>query len=212
MLRAKSLQLCLTLCDPMYCNPPGSSVLGILQARILEWVAMPSSKGSSWPRDWTYISYILLHSQESSLPLAPPGKPSGKNTFGFIFYSNWCLHAKDPKNIHVDKGNWVYYLLKQRTPPHVRSHGDVYSFLCLYSTFVSSLLLDMITSHLFCCYIYVISMSHSVLVRYLFSVKLLMSVWEPHEYLKAVRPATSIYLSGKIISFSFSTLKKVLLC
>ena len=48
-MRAKSLQLCPTLCDPMDCSPPGSSVHGILQARILEWVAMPSSKGSSQP-------------------------------------------------------------------------------------------------------------------------------------------------------------------
>ena len=43
----KLLQLCLTLCDPMDCSPPGSSVQGILQARILEWVAMPSSRGYS---------------------------------------------------------------------------------------------------------------------------------------------------------------------
>ena len=48
---AKSLQLCLTLCNPMDCRPPGSSVHGILQARTLEWVAMPSSRGSSRPRD-----------------------------------------------------------------------------------------------------------------------------------------------------------------
>ena len=48
---AKSLQLCLTLCDPMDCRLPDSSVRGILQARILEWVAMPSSRGSSQPRD-----------------------------------------------------------------------------------------------------------------------------------------------------------------
>ena len=41
------------LCDPMDCSPPGSSVHGILQARILERVAMPSSRGSSRPRDWT---------------------------------------------------------------------------------------------------------------------------------------------------------------
>ena len=40
---AKLLQLCLTLCDPMHCSPPGSSLHGILQARILEWVAMPFS-------------------------------------------------------------------------------------------------------------------------------------------------------------------------
>ena len=43
----KSLQLCLTLCDSMDRTPPGSSVLGILQARILGWVATPSSRGSS---------------------------------------------------------------------------------------------------------------------------------------------------------------------
>ena len=43
-------QSCLTLCDPMDCSLPGSSVYGILQARTLEWVAMPSSKGSSQPR------------------------------------------------------------------------------------------------------------------------------------------------------------------
>ena len=53
---AKSLQLCLTLCDTMDCSPPGNSVHGILQARILEWVAMPFFRGSSWPRDWTHIS------------------------------------------------------------------------------------------------------------------------------------------------------------
>ena len=55
---AKSLQSCLTLCEPMDCSPPGSSVLGTLQARILEWVAMPSSRGSSWPRDRTHVSCI----------------------------------------------------------------------------------------------------------------------------------------------------------
>ena len=49
-------QLCPTLCDPMNCSPPGSSVHGILQARILEWVAMPSSRGSSQPRDQTQVS------------------------------------------------------------------------------------------------------------------------------------------------------------
>ena len=72
---AKSLQSCLTLCNPMDCSPPGSSVHGILQARILEWVAMPSSRGSSWPRDWICISYVL-HWQADSLPLIPPGKPN----------------------------------------------------------------------------------------------------------------------------------------
>ena len=51
-------QSCPTLSDPMNCSPPGSSVSGILQARILEWVAIPFSRGSSQPRDWTWVSCI----------------------------------------------------------------------------------------------------------------------------------------------------------
>ena len=46
------------LCNPMDCGPLGSSVHGILQARILDWVAMPSSRGSSQPRNQTYVSYV----------------------------------------------------------------------------------------------------------------------------------------------------------
>ena len=57
LVHAKLLQSCLTPCNPMDCSPPGPSVHGILQARILEWVAMPSSRGSSPPRDRTHISY-----------------------------------------------------------------------------------------------------------------------------------------------------------
>ena len=48
----------LTLCDPMDCSLPGSPVHGILQARILEWVAIPFSRGSSWLRDLTQVSCI----------------------------------------------------------------------------------------------------------------------------------------------------------
>ena len=47
----KVSESCLTLCDPRDCSPPGFSVHGILQARILEWVAIPFSRGSSQPRD-----------------------------------------------------------------------------------------------------------------------------------------------------------------
>ena len=52
------LQSCLTLCNPMDCSPPGSSVHRILQARILEWVAVSFSSGSSQPRDQTCVFYI----------------------------------------------------------------------------------------------------------------------------------------------------------
>ena len=62
-------QLCLTLSDPMDCGLPGSSVHGIFQARVLEWVAISFSRGSSWPRDWTQVSCIVgkcLYSQANS--------------------------------------------------------------------------------------------------------------------------------------------------
>ena len=71
-----SLQSGLTLCNPMNCSLPGSSVHWILQARMLEWVAMPSSRGSSRLRDWTYISYaacigrwVLNHQHHLGSPL-----------------------------------------------------------------------------------------------------------------------------------------------
>ena len=57
-MHAKSLQLSLTLCNPMDCSPPGSSVHRIHQAEILEWVAISFSKGSAWPRDQTCVSWV----------------------------------------------------------------------------------------------------------------------------------------------------------
>ena len=76
-----SPQSCPALCNPVDCT----SVHGILQARILEWITMPSSIGSSRPRDRTHISFCLLHWQASSLPLAPPGRPHGIYT-GLVIY------------------------------------------------------------------------------------------------------------------------------
>ena len=58
-MHTQSLQLCPTLCNPMNYSPPGSSVHGILQARVLEWVAMkPSFSGSSQSRDRIWVSHI----------------------------------------------------------------------------------------------------------------------------------------------------------
>ena len=76
-MRAKLLQSCPVLCNPMDCSLPGSLVHGILQARILEWVAMPSSRKSFQPRDQTLNSRLLcfLHWQAGSLSPAPLGKP-----------------------------------------------------------------------------------------------------------------------------------------
>ena len=51
-------QLCPAICDPMDCSLPGSSIHGILQARILEWIVISFSRGSSWPRDRIQVSVI----------------------------------------------------------------------------------------------------------------------------------------------------------
>ena len=57
-LKVKVAKLCLTLCDPMDYRLPGSSVHGILQARILEWVAITFSRGSFQSREWTQVSHV----------------------------------------------------------------------------------------------------------------------------------------------------------
>ena len=74
---AMSLQSCLTLCNPMDCSLPGSSVHGISQARILEWVAIPFSGGIFLTRGSNLL--CLLHWVTGSLPLAPPGKPDNSS-------------------------------------------------------------------------------------------------------------------------------------
>ena len=102
-VRAKPLPSCLTLCDPVDHSLPGSSVHGTLQARILEWVAVPSSEGSSQPRDRTCISYVsYICRQEGN------GNP--------LQYS--CL--ENP----MDRGAWlatVHGVAKRRTSPHKHS-------------------------------------------------------------------------------------------
>ena len=65
-------QLCPTLCDPMDCSPPGPSGHGISQARMLEWIAISFSRGSSWLRDQTCISCIA----GEFFTTEPPGKPT----------------------------------------------------------------------------------------------------------------------------------------
>ena len=82
-------------CDPMDCCPPGSSVYGILQARILEWVAMASARGSSWPRDRTHVSSVPCW-QAGSLPLGPPGTTPTTHftsTIASLPFVHVCAHS-----------------------------------------------------------------------------------------------------------------------
>ena len=85
------LQSCLTLCNPMNSRPPGSSVHGILLTRILEWVAMPLFRGSSWPRDQTLVCCISCTAGRF-FTIEPPGRPHLKMTEHQIYaksLENW---------------------------------------------------------------------------------------------------------------------------
>ena len=93
-MHAKFLQSCLTLCDPMDCSLPGSSTHRILQARILEWLAISSSRGSSRPRDRTWVSSAL---QADSLSLSHLRNfPSEFCQFLLSFSSKYGSCTKDP--------------------------------------------------------------------------------------------------------------------
>ena len=96
-------QSCLTLCDPMDCSLPGFSVHGILQARILEWVAMPFSRGSSRPKDGTWVScigrWILYH-------LSHQGSPRGLNE-----QVDHSLNNSLPSTPLAHNAYLLYYLL-----------------------------------------------------------------------------------------------------
>ena len=65
---------CLSLCEPMDCSPSGPSIHGILQTRLLEWVAMPPSRGSSQPRDQIHLSYVFCIGM-LFFTIKPPEKP-----------------------------------------------------------------------------------------------------------------------------------------
>ena len=105
-MRAKSLQLCPTLCDFMDYGLPSSSVYGILQARILDRVVMPSSWGSSQPGS------CLLYWQIDSLPLAPPEKALFRSIRSYcsklVSSTKLCLpedrnHKTIPVPEHIEK-------------------------------------------------------------------------------------------------------------
>ena len=97
-------QLCLTFCDPVDCHPPGSSVHGILQARIVEWVAISYTWGSSQPRDQSHVSCICSIDRQILYHWCHPGSPRKGQGRWQIPHSHWlvatlqsCLaNAPDP--------------------------------------------------------------------------------------------------------------------
>ena len=86
-------QSCLTLCDVLDCSPPGSSVYGISRVRILEWVAISFSRGSSWPRDWPCVSCIgrqvLYHWANREAPEKRRETQQNEEWFYFLFLDSF---------------------------------------------------------------------------------------------------------------------------
>ena len=80
-------------CDPLDCSPPSSSVHGIFPAKILEWVANPSSRGSSWPRDRTCVSCIFTV-EVDSLPLIHKGRWGGEADSSEKYYPDFVICHK----------------------------------------------------------------------------------------------------------------------
>ena len=99
----KVAQSWLTLCNHTNCSPPGSSVHGILQERILEWIAMPSSRGSSWLSNQTRVSYVfcigrwVLYYQHH---LASPCVVIAEYSSYSWFCVGTCSHALSPFSRH----------------------------------------------------------------------------------------------------------------
>ena len=93
-----SLFSCVWLCKPMVCSPPGSSVHGILQARILEWVAMPFSRGPSRPRDQTLVSCLSCTDRRVLYQLSRRGSPLCiQSVFVVYLFYTWQCVSLNPK-------------------------------------------------------------------------------------------------------------------
>ena len=111
-------QSCPTLCNPMDCSLIGSSVHGILQAIVLEWIAISFSRGSSQPRTRTRVSHIVDFTHIVALPSEPPGI---EHQFSSV--AQLCLTLCDPMNCSTP-GLPVHHQLPEFTQTHVHRVSD----------------------------------------------------------------------------------------
>ena len=128
-------QSCLTLCEPVDCSPPGSSVHGISQARILEWVAISSCRGSSRPRDPTHVSctgrripyhWAIREAQESPGHVllqgfwsACVGVPGGRGS------SSWSWGDRASASARQHSARFVLHMEAMETPYNFRAQGEI---------------------------------------------------------------------------------------
>ena len=118
-------QSCPTLCDPINCSVPGSSVHGIFQATVLEWIAISFSRGSSQPRAWTQVSCIVDRrftvwaTREVSLPKVVVSLPKA-SSFQSSIPNFWPWHCsityQNTLNKYYFGGRWNLLLLPSSLP------------------------------------------------------------------------------------------------
>ena len=143
---AKSFQSCLTLCNPMDCSPPGSSVHGILQARILEWVTVLFSRRSSPPRDQTRSPTL----QADSLPAELQGKPKNTGVYSLSLLQQIVLAQESKRGLlHC---RWIPYQLSYQgrlidlvSLPNLRP----FKILCRRYSLIVSLQESLVTPQIF---------------------------------------------------------------
>ena len=120
--------VCSVISDPLQphgLQPPCSSVHGIFQARVLEWIAISSFRASSWLRDWTCISCVsYIDRQVDSFPLSHLGSPVCVCVcvcvYGSLYYSTFEKKEILLFHIHVDESRWYY--AKWNKPDKDTSH------------------------------------------------------------------------------------------
>ena len=116
-------QLCLTLCDPMDCSPPGSSVHGIFQARILEWEAISYSPGDLPDPGIETVSLASPALAAGFVITVPLGKPHLSHSVQFSSVTQSCLTLCDPMN-RSTPGLPVHHQLPEFTETHIHLVDD----------------------------------------------------------------------------------------
>ena len=130
MCCAKLLQSCPTLCNSMDCSPPGSSVYGTLQARILDWVAISSSRGSSWLRDWTHVCYIICIGRRVLYHWCHLGSLIVTDRWKLKLYRNEA-HFLNRKTL-TDLGNKLILTKGERRKPRVHQEDGIETYPQIY--------------------------------------------------------------------------------